>query len=84
MLDELHISNVALIRDAWFAPAESFTVITGETGSGKTALLNAFKLLVGARAESGIVREGEDELTVEGRFFSRGFRRRGSLVVQQD
>ena len=72
MLDELHISNVALIRDAWFAPAESFTVITGETGSGKTALLNAFKLLVGARAESGIVREGEDELTVEGRFFSRG------------
>ncbi len=70
MLDELHISNVALIRDAWFTPASSFTVITGETGSGKTALINAFKLLVGSRAEAGLVREGTEELKVEGRFFS--------------
>lgn len=70
MLDELHISNVALIHDAWFAPAESFTVVTGETGSGKTALLNALKLLVGVRAEAGLVREGAEELRVEGRFFS--------------
>ncbi len=70
MLDELHISNVALIRDAWFAPALSFTVVTGETGSGKTALINAFKLLVGSRAEAGLVKEGTEELKVEGRFFS--------------
>lgn len=45
------------------------TVITGETGSGKTALLNALKLLVGERANAGMIREGAAELAVEGRFF---------------
>lgn len=69
MLDELHIKNLALIEEATFAPASSLTVITGETGSGKTALLNAVKLLVGERADSGMIREGAEELQVEGRFF---------------
>lgn len=72
MIDEIHISNVALIRDAHFAPHESLTVITGETGTGKTALLNALKLLVGERSDAGLVREGSDELKVEGRFFFEG------------
>lgn len=69
MLDELHIKNLALIEEATFAPASSLTVITGETGSGKTALLNAVKLLVGERADSSMIREGAEELQVEGRFF---------------
>lgn len=69
MLDELHITDVALIRDAWFTPSPRFTVITGETGTGKTALLNAFKLAVGERAEAGLVREGQHELRVEARFY---------------
>lgn len=72
MIDEIHISNVALIRDAHFAPHESLTVITGETGTGKTALLNALKLLVGERSDAGLVREGSYELKVEGRFFFEG------------
>ncbi len=69
MLDEMHIANVALIRDTLFQPSSGMTVITGETGSGKTALLNALKLLVGERANAGMIREGADELCVEGRFF---------------
>ena len=40
MLDELHVQNVALIREATFAPAQGLTVVTGETGAGKTALLS--------------------------------------------
>ena len=50
------------------------TVITGETGSGKTALLSAIKLLVGERADAATVREGvESAASVEGRlFFLRG------------
>ena len=56
MLDELHVKNVALIRDASFVPSSGLTVITGETGSGKTALLSAIKLLVGERAYAATVR----------------------------
>ena len=41
MIDELQVSNVALIRDAVMEPASGMTVITGETGAGKTALLSA-------------------------------------------
>lgn len=69
MIDEIHVSNVALIRDASFSPSRGLTAITGETGAGKTALLSACKLLVGERADKTAVREGTDGLSVEGRFF---------------
>ena len=69
MIDELQVSNVALIRDAVMEPASGMTVITGETGAGKTALLSALKLLVGERADASMVREGSDALVVEGRIF---------------
>lgn len=69
MIDEIHIHDVALIHDAHFAPHANLTVITGETGTGKTALLNALKLLVGERADAGLIREGCSEMSVEGRFF---------------
>lgn len=72
MLDELHVRNVALIRDARFAPCQGLTVVTGETGAGKTALLSALKLLVGERADASAVREGAQQAEVEGRFFLSG------------
>lgn len=72
MIDELHASNVALIRDATIRPAEGLTVLTGETGAGKSALLSSVKLLMGERADAGAVREGSDALVVEGRFFTQG------------
>ena len=70
MIDEVHVRNVALIRDAALVPSRGLTVLTGETGAGKTALLSALKLLVGERADASAVREGADSLSVEGRFFS--------------
>ena len=70
MIDELHVSDVALIRDASIEPARGLTVLTGETGAGKTALLSALKLLVGERADASMVREGSDALVVEGRVFT--------------
>ena len=72
MLDELHVSDVALIHDATLVPSSGLTVLTGETGAGKTALLSAVKLLVGERADAGAVREGADHLEVEGRLVERG------------
>lgn len=69
MIDEIRVHNLALIRDASLQPCEGLTVITGETGAGKTALLSALKLLMGSRASADMVRDGEDSLTVSGRFF---------------
>ncbi|MBQ6411128.1 MAG: AAA family ATPase, partial [Atopobiaceae bacterium] len=72
MIDELRARDVALIRDATIRPAAGLTVLTGETGAGKTALLSALKLLVGERADASMVREGAPELVVEGRVFVPG------------
>ena len=72
MLDELHVRNLALIEEAWLEFGPGMTVLTGETGAGKTALLGALKLLLGDRADSSSVRAGAAEALVEGRFASRG------------
>ncbi len=75
MIDEIQVENLALIRRAVLEPSSGLTVLTGETGAGKSALLSAFKLLMGARADKDQVREGTRALTVSGRFF--GLRRPG-------
>ena len=67
MLDELHVSNIALIEDATIAFAPGLTVLTGETGAGKTALLAALKLICGARADASVVRDGAEEALSEAR-----------------
>ncbi len=70
MIDAIHATDVALIRDASITFSDGLTVITGESGSGKTALLSAVKLLVGERSNADMVREGAKGLTVEGRYFA--------------
>lgn len=69
MLDEIRMRDVALIREATMMPAAGLTVVTGETGSGKTALLSGIKLLIGERGDSEMIRDGAEGLEVEGRFF---------------
>ncbi|WP_101723379.1 DNA repair protein RecN [Eggerthella timonensis] len=69
MIDEIQVENLALIREATLVPARGLTVLTGETGAGKTALLSALKLLMGARADKDAVRDGEESLAVSGRFY---------------
>lgn len=83
MIDELHVRDVALIRDALLAPSAGLTALTGETGAGKSALLSAIKLLVGERADAGAVREGADGLEVEGRFYVRGGDPDGCVVSRR-
>lgn len=69
MIDEIHIKNLALIKDGTLIPAKGLTAITGETGAGKTALLSSCKLLMGSRVDRELIREGESVAEVEGRFF---------------
>ena len=73
MIDEIQVENLALIREATLVPARGLTVLTGETGAGKTALLSALKLLMGARADKDAVRDGEEALAVSGRFYGAVF-----------
>jgi DNA repair protein RecN (Recombination protein N) len=70
VIDEIHARDIALIKEATLVPSKGLTVLTGETGAGKTALLSACKLLCGERADSSMVREDAGELSVEGRVFS--------------
>lgn len=55
MIDEIQVKDVALIREASLSPSPGLTVLTGETGAGKTALVSAVKLL-GRRARRQLLR----------------------------
>lgn len=68
MLAELRVSNLGVIADLRLTLGHGMTALTGETGAGKTLLVEAIELLVGGRADGVLVRPGADEATVEGRF----------------
>lgn len=67
MIDELHISGLGVIEDVKLRLAPGLTVITGETGAGKTVLVTALQLLLGARADATLVRSGGEAAVVEAR-----------------
>jgi DNA repair protein RecN (Recombination protein N) len=68
MLVELSIENLGIIESSRLTFDEGFTVFTGETGAGKTMLVEAINLVCGQRAESTVIRDGADEAHVEARF----------------
>lgn len=68
MLKELRIFNIILIEAAEISFESGLNVITGETGSGKSAIMHAFSLITGARADSTLVRKGKDKGAVEAYF----------------
>lgn len=65
MIEELHIRGLGVIEDATLTLGDGLTVVTGETGAGKTLLVTALELLLGARASTGLVRRGHDVAVVE-------------------
>ena len=66
MLTSLRIQNLALVEDLTVPFEAGFTVLTGETGAGKSLLVDALALLVGARGDSELVRVGSERAVVEG------------------
>lgn len=68
ILSSLRIRNLALVDELEWALGRGFTAITGETGSGKSIIVGALKLLLGERADKSLIRTGEEQCTVEGVF----------------
>ncbi|MCX7957741.1 MAG: DNA repair protein RecN [Deltaproteobacteria bacterium] len=68
MLSHLRIKDFAIIEDADIQFGKGFTVITGETGAGKSILIEAITLLLGSRGDTEFIRNRCEELTVEGIF----------------
>src|SRR6516165_5894242 len=68
MLRELFVQNLALIEDVRVELRPGFCAWTGQTGAGKTLLLEALGLLLGERGSAELLRAGADELRITGRF----------------
>lgn len=69
MIEELSIRDLGVIADAKLEFSKRFTVVSGETGAGKTMVLTALGLLLGDRADSARVRLGAESTHVEGRWY---------------
>ena len=68
MIDELRITDLGVINEATISLDPGFTVVTGETGAGKTMIVTGIGLLLGERADPRAVRSGAERAKVEGRF----------------
>src|SRR2546423_11913861 len=68
MLTELAVRDLGVIDDLRLVLEPGMTALTGETGAGKTLVVEAIELLVGGRADPVLVRPGCEEARVEGRF----------------
>jgi DNA repair protein RecN (Recombination protein N) len=72
MLGELHIKNFAVIKDMAMHFVPGLNVISGEEGSGKSLLVDAMSLLMGARAPAGLIRSGTNSARIEAIFWPAG------------
>ena len=73
MLARLSVKNLAIVESADVEFGDGLTVITGETGAGKSVLMGALELVLGARADASTVRDGAKEARIEAEFHLTGF-----------
>lgn len=67
-LSSLRLRNLALVEELTWGLAPGFTAVTGETGSGKSIIVGALKLILGERADKSLLRTGAESCTVEATF----------------
>jgi len=84
MLKSLLIKNYALIEEIEVEFESGLNIITGETGAGKSILIDALSLVLGERASSDVIRRGADKAVVEAAFGISGNKRVSSFVESQD
>ena len=68
MIEQIRIRDLGVISEATLDLGPGLTVLTGETGAGKTMVLNALGLLLGSRSDASSIRKGQEQAFVEGRW----------------
>jgi DNA repair protein RecN (Recombination protein N) len=84
MLKSLHISNYALISDLHIDFESGFSVITGETGAGKSIILGALSLILGQRADSKYIKIDADKCVIEAEFDISAYKHLNDFFAQND
>lgn len=94
MLKQLHVKNFAIIDDISLNLEKGFTVLTGQTGAGKSLIIDSIGLLIGDRADSSQIRYGESKALIEGLFDSNdaineyltnhGFKDADTVLIQRE
>ena len=82
MIEEISIRDLGVIADAKLRFGPGLTVLTGETGAGKTMVLTALGLLLGERSDTSAIRQGQDQIFVEGRWLIPNHAKAKQLVSE--
>lgn len=82
LIEEISIRDLGVIADAKLQFGPGLTVLTGETGAGKTMVLTALGLLLGERSDSSAIRQGQEQAFVEGRWLVPNHKAANEIVVE--
>jgi DNA repair protein RecN (Recombination protein N) len=82
VIEEISIRDLGVIADAKLRFGPGLTVLTGETGAGKTMVLTALGLLLGERSDTSAIRQGQDQIFVEGRWLIPNHAKAKQLVSE--
>jgi len=84
MLTSLYVKDYALIESLNIEFAEGLNIITGETGAGKSIIIDAMNLLLGERASTDVIRKGSDKSIIEGVFVIAGNKKVKALLAENE
>jgi DNA repair protein RecN (Recombination protein N) len=84
MLKHLHIRNLAIIDESVLDLSKGFTTLTGETGAGKSILIDAIGLIIGTRADSALVRAGQEKSEISAEFSTQDAKTAQAWLREQE
>ena len=84
MINTLHIKNIGIIDDVTIDLNEGFNVLTGETGAGKTLIIESLQILSGGRFSKEMIRRGEENSFVEASFYLPNLNFEDNMVISRE
>ena len=86
MLSTLHIRNIGIIEDLFINFDNGFNVLTGETGAGKTLIIDSLNILAGGRFSKEMIRKGENNSLIEASIFfpDNDLSEDGNIVISRE